>query len=100
MLSHSARPVNLNRSPGDGSSASLKLLATRRNGLMLSVENEPARELHEFGRAGLDRHPADHPCSIRSKEIAGTRPRNGSGGKGVSKSKGRVQRRTAQGREA
>src|SRR2546423_15148955 len=36
MLSHSALPVNLN--PASSSSDSLKLLATRRNGLMLTVE--------------------------------------------------------------
>jgi sec-independent protein translocase protein TatA len=38
MLSYGARPVNLNQSPADGWSASLKFLATRRNGLMLAVE--------------------------------------------------------------
>ena len=38
MLSHGALPVNLNRSPAGNSSASLKFLATRRNGLMLAVE--------------------------------------------------------------
>src|SRR5258705_13905117 len=38
MLSHSALPVNLNRSSACSSSASLKFLATRRNGLMLAVE--------------------------------------------------------------
>ena len=38
MLSHSALPVNLNPSSGGSSSASLKFLATRRNGLMLAVE--------------------------------------------------------------
>src|SRR5215208_493226 len=38
MLSHTALPVNLNRSSGGSSSASLKFLATRRNGLMLPVE--------------------------------------------------------------
>ena len=38
MLSYSALPVNLNQSPAASSSASLKFLATRRNGLMLEVE--------------------------------------------------------------
>ena len=38
MLSQSALPVNLNRSTAGSSSASLKFLATRRNGLMLAVE--------------------------------------------------------------
>ena len=38
MLSQSALPVNLNRSSAGSSSASLKFLATRRNGLMLPVE--------------------------------------------------------------
>ncbi len=38
MLSHSALPVNLNPSCAGSSSASLKFLATRRNGLMLAVE--------------------------------------------------------------
>src|SRR5882757_5690245 len=38
MLSHSALPVNLNRSSACSSSASLKFLATGRNGLMLIVE--------------------------------------------------------------
>src|SRR6266481_1863244 len=38
MLSHSALPVNLNPSSAGSSSASLKFLATRRNGLMLPVE--------------------------------------------------------------
>src|SRR6266513_528567 len=38
MLSHSVPPVNLNRSSAGRSSASLKFLATRRNGLMLAVE--------------------------------------------------------------
>src|SRR5437867_1061868 len=38
MLSQSALPVNLNRSSASSSSDSLKLLATRRNGLMLTVE--------------------------------------------------------------
>src|SRR5437773_2707235 len=38
MLSQSALPVNLNRSSAGSSSASLKFLATRRNGLMLAVE--------------------------------------------------------------
>ena len=38
MLSHSARPVNLRQSFADTPSASLKFLATRRNGLMLAVE--------------------------------------------------------------
>src|SRR6266566_5686090 len=38
MLSHSVPPVNLNRSSAGSSSASLKFLATRRNGLMLAVE--------------------------------------------------------------
>ena len=38
MLSQSAPPVNLNWSPAGSSSASLKFLATRRNGLMLAVE--------------------------------------------------------------
>ena len=38
MLSQSALPVNLNRSSAGSSSASLKFLATRRNGLMLTIE--------------------------------------------------------------
>jgi sec-independent protein translocase protein TatA len=38
MLSQSALSVNLNRSSAGSSSASLKFLATRRNGLMLAVE--------------------------------------------------------------
>src|SRR5437899_5019150 len=38
MLSQSALPVNLNRSSPGRSPASLKFLATRRNGLMLPVE--------------------------------------------------------------
>ena len=38
MLSQTALPVNLNRSSADSSLASLKFLATRRNGLMLAVE--------------------------------------------------------------
>jgi sec-independent protein translocase protein TatA len=38
MVSQSALPVNLNRSSAGSSSASLKFLATRRNGLMLAVE--------------------------------------------------------------
>src|ERR1041385_1376840 len=38
MLSQSALSVNLNRSFARSSSASLKFLATRRNGLMLAVE--------------------------------------------------------------
>ena len=38
MLSHSALPVNLNRSSAGSSSASLKFLATRRNGLMFAAE--------------------------------------------------------------
>ena len=38
MLSQSALPVNLNRSSAGSSSASLKFLATRRNGLMFAVE--------------------------------------------------------------
>jgi sec-independent protein translocase protein TatA len=38
MLSHGALPVNLNQSSATSSSASLKFLATRRNGLMLGVE--------------------------------------------------------------
>src|SRR4029077_11793061 len=38
MLSHSALPVNLNRSSAGSCSASLKFLATRRNRLMLAVE--------------------------------------------------------------
>src|SRR5437762_14182360 len=38
MLSHSALPVNLNPSSAGSSSASLKFLATQRNGLMLPVE--------------------------------------------------------------
>jgi sec-independent protein translocase protein TatA len=38
MFSQSALSVNLNRSSAGGSSASLKFLATRRNGLMLAVE--------------------------------------------------------------
>src|SRR5262245_13633152 len=38
MLSHSAAPVNFSQSLADSSSASLKFLATRRNGLMLPVE--------------------------------------------------------------
>ena len=38
MLSHSAAPVNLRPDPSDSPSASLKFLATRRNGLMLTVE--------------------------------------------------------------
>src|SRR5436189_1744003 len=38
MLSQSALPVNLNQSSAGSSSASLKFLATRRNGLMLGVE--------------------------------------------------------------
>jgi len=38
MLSQSALPVNLNRSSAGSSPASLKFLATRRNGLMLAVE--------------------------------------------------------------
>ena len=38
MLSHSALPVNLNRSSAGSSSASLKFLATRRNGLMFATE--------------------------------------------------------------
>jgi sec-independent protein translocase protein TatA len=38
MLSYSALPVNLNQSSVASSSASLKFLATRRNGLMLGVE--------------------------------------------------------------
>src|SRR5437867_13285604 len=38
MLSQSALSVNLNRSFANSSPASLKFLATRRNGLMLAVE--------------------------------------------------------------
>src|SRR5215470_1579509 len=38
MLSYSALPVNLNQSSVASSSAPLKFLATRRNGLMLKVE--------------------------------------------------------------
>ena len=38
MLSQSALRVNLNRSSAGSSPASLKFLATRRNGLMLAVE--------------------------------------------------------------
>src|SRR6516164_3742595 len=38
MLSYSALPVNLNHSSAASSSASLKSLATRKNGLMLRVE--------------------------------------------------------------
>ena len=38
MLSYSALPVNLNQSSAASWSASLKFLATRRNGLMLAVE--------------------------------------------------------------
>jgi sec-independent protein translocase protein TatA len=38
MLSYTALPVNLNQSSAASSSASLKFLATRRNGLMLQVE--------------------------------------------------------------
>src|SRR6201984_3947852 len=38
MLSQSALPVNLNRSSAVSCSASLKFLATQRNGLMLPVE--------------------------------------------------------------
>jgi len=38
MLSYRALPVNLNQSPAASSSASLKFLATRRNGLMFPVE--------------------------------------------------------------
>jgi len=38
MLSQSVLSVNLNRSSAGSSSASLKFLATRRNGLMLAVE--------------------------------------------------------------
>jgi sec-independent protein translocase protein TatA len=38
MLSQSTLPVNLNRSSAGSSFASLKFLATRRNGLMLAVE--------------------------------------------------------------
>src|SRR6476469_10952951 len=38
MLSQSALSVNLNRSSSGGWSASLKFLATRRNGLMFPVE--------------------------------------------------------------
>src|SRR6266581_7331867 len=38
MLSQGALPVNLNRSSAGSSPASLKFLATRRNGLMLAIE--------------------------------------------------------------
>jgi len=38
MLSYSALPVNLNQSSAASSSASLKSLATRKNGLMLETE--------------------------------------------------------------
>src|SRR6516162_1353832 len=38
MFSHSAPPVNLSQSAAGSCSASLKFLATRRNGLMLPVE--------------------------------------------------------------
>ena len=38
MLSHTALPINRNRSSAGSSSATLKFLATRRNGLMLAVE--------------------------------------------------------------
>src|SRR6266403_310668 len=38
MLSHSALPVNLNRSSACSSSASLKFLATQTNSLMLAIE--------------------------------------------------------------
>ena len=38
MLSHSALPVNLNRSSACSSSASLKFLATQTNSLMLVIE--------------------------------------------------------------
>src|SRR5437870_4908339 len=58
---------------------------------------EPPRQLHELGRTRLNRHPAHHSGLIRSKETTGTRPRNGTSGKRVPKSKGRIQRRTAQG---
>src|SRR5437588_9373305 len=72
-------------------------LATSPNGLILRTAYEPPRQLHELGRAGLNCHPAHYPGLVRSKETAGARPRNGSGGQGVSKSKGRIQRRTPQG---
>src|ERR1700730_3617620 len=74
-------------------------LATSPNGLILRTAYEPPRQLHELGRAGLDSHSPDYSGLVRSKEIAGARPRNGSGGQGVSKSKGRIQRRTPQGRK-
>src|SRR3954447_26004468 len=38
MLSHSSAPVNLKPPSAESSSRSLKFLATRRNGLMLTVE--------------------------------------------------------------
>src|SRR4029450_8146433 len=38
MLSHNAAPVNLSLRSANSPSASLKFLATRRNGLMLQVE--------------------------------------------------------------
>src|SRR5204862_7765022 len=52
MLSHSALPVNLNPSSAGSSSASLKFLATRRNGLMLAVEMSLLASFMNF--AGLD----------------------------------------------
>src|SRR6267378_1430440 len=70
-------------------------LATFWNSLILRAAYDPPRQLHELGRARLNCYSADYSGFVRSKETAGTRPRNGPGGEGVSKSKGRIQRRTA-----
>src|SRR5437899_3536500 len=92
---YQATPVN----HGALNSARPNCLATSPNGLILRLAYEPVSQLHELGGARFNCHTADYSGLVRSKKTAGTRSRNGSGGKGVSKSKGRIQRRTSQGRK-
>src|ERR1051325_6440023 len=76
MLSHSVPPVNLKTAP-PGALCFAEIPCNSGKESDVGSGNEPPRQLHELGRAGLDRHPADRLGSIRSQEIARARPRNG-----------------------
>src|ERR1700730_16434546 len=70
-------------------------LASWANGLMFSFKYEPHGQFHEFGRAGLDHHSADHSRFVRCEEITRACAWNGSGSEGISEGQGRIQRRAA-----
>src|SRR4029077_4075831 len=73
---HSWLPLSITDAPN---TALRNCLATSWNDLILRAAYVLPRQLHELGRARLNCHSADYSGFVRSKETAGTRPRNGPG---------------------